>query len=287
MKGKENRKSFRVRCKVPICTQISIVKINDKSVNTGTGDICLEDISPGGLKFLSGLDMPVSDIMIIEFKLIIENELKAFYGYILRKEELDNNIYRYGVKFINDDAENESSIRKLYELNRRGIPNNQRFCYGNVVSCLKKNKGIKFKNLNTKYNFNEKIKVKIYRHVRSEKNEDLNCENILITSISSETMEFTYDSSLPDSNEDFYDFKIYVMGKEISVEGNIVKADVFSEGIYGYTVQFNISDDKKKIIADALKNELEISLTDVKFKQKAFMERYSQSEEINENEWWA
>lgn len=283
MKGKENRKFFRIRCKVPICTQISIVKVNDKAVTTGTGNICLEDISPGGLKFLSGLDMPVSDIMTIEFRLIINEELEAFYGYILRKEELDNSIYRYGVKFINDGVENENSIRQIYELNKRGIPNQQKFCYGNVLSCFKKYKESKIGDSNKKYKVSDKIQIKMYKHITNENNVKFQYENILITNISSEGMEFTYDTKLPDSNDDFYDLKIYLMGREISIEGNIVKVDEFPEGGYRYTIKFNIIHSDKKLIADVLKNELEVSLTNMKHKQRCLMDQYNKNQVKDEN----
>ena len=143
MKIEDKRKSFRVKCKEPICTRISIIKVNNKTVTTGTGNICLEDISSGGLKFLSGLNMPVSAGMIIEFKLLIAEELTAFHGYIVRKSELDNGVFRYGIKFINDVAENERPIRKLNELNQNGNINKTKFCYGNVLQCLKKYEGKK------------------------------------------------------------------------------------------------------------------------------------------------
>lgn len=286
MKGNENRKFFRIRCKVPICTQISIVKVNDKSVNTGTGHICLEDISPGGLKFLSGLDMPVSDMMTIEFKLTIKEELKAFYGYILRKEELDNGIYRYGVKFINDGTENEDSIRMIYELNKRGIPNQQKFCY-NVFSCFKKYNRNKVGELNKNHKVSDKIKVMMYNHIVNDNSVKLQYKNIFITNISSEGMEFTYDCKLPDSKDDFYDFKIYLMGRELSIEGNIVHTDIVPEDGYRYTIKFNILDSEKKLIADVLKNELEVSLTYMKHKQRYFMEHYipNKAEDKNFERW--
>ena len=288
MKTKENRKFFRVRCKVPICTQISIVKVNNKAVHTGTGNICLEDISPGGLKFLSGLNMPVSDVMIIEFKLVIEKELKAFYGYILRKEEIDKGIYRYGVMFIDDGTENEKSIKILYEFNKRGVPDKQRFCYGNVLLCLKKYRGSKVGNLNKKYTFSDKIKVKMYIHTSNDKATNSQCENILINSISSEGMEFTYDNKLPEFNDNFYDFKIYIMGREILVKGNVIKTNVFPEGLYGYTIKFNISDSQKKLIAEVLKNELEVSLINIIDKQGCFIGEYNQNQWKDANfEWWA
>ena len=100
MNIEDNRKSFRIKCKEPICTRISIVKVNNKTVKTGTGNICLEDIGSGGLKFLSGLNMPVSDFMIIEFKLVIAEELTAFYGYIVRKVELVEGYLRYGFSLL-------------------------------------------------------------------------------------------------------------------------------------------------------------------------------------------
>lgn len=295
MKGKENRKFFRVRCKVPICTQISIVKVNNKAVTTGTGNICLEDISPGGLKFLSALNMPVSDVIIIGFKLVIEKELEAFYGNIVRKEEIDDGIYRYGVKFVNDGSENETSIRKLYELNKRGVPNRQKYCYGNVLSCFKKYHGSKVGELSKKYRsqdkvqVSDKIKVKMYTHINSDSSANLQCENIVITNISTEGMEFTYDNRLPKSVDGFYDFKIDVTGREISVNGTIVNEESYPEGIYGYSMEFNTSDVEKELIADVLKNELQVSLPDIKLKQKCFIEQYippNQDEDKN-LEWWA
>ena len=39
METEHIRKFFRVECKTPICTQISIVKFNNKIVTTGTGNI--------------------------------------------------------------------------------------------------------------------------------------------------------------------------------------------------------------------------------------------------------
>lgn len=285
MKTEDNRKFFRVKCKVPICTQISIVKVNNKAVTSGIGNICLEDISPGGLKFLSSLNMPVSDDMIIEFKLVVD-ELKSFYGYILRKEELGNSIYRYGVKFINEGVENEKAVRKLYELTKRGIPSRQKFCYGNIFLCLKQYKGSKLGNLNKKCKFNERLKVEMCMHTNKDETGDSQYENILINNISSEGIEFTCDKIITELNSD-YDFKINIMGKEIFAKGNVVKAYTFSQGLYGYSVKFNISNSQKKLISELLKDELEFFLPKRIHGQRCFIDKYNSSQWKDKNfEWW-
>jgi hypothetical protein len=73
----------------------------------GKGNVCVENISSGGLKFLYSLNPTVSDIMVIEFKVIIEEVSTAFYGNIVRKEEIYRGIYRYGVHFINKSDEDQ------------------------------------------------------------------------------------------------------------------------------------------------------------------------------------
>ncbi|HEY8892550.1 MAG TPA: PilZ domain-containing protein [Clostridium sp.] len=136
METRDIRKSVRIECKTPICTQISIVKFNNKIVTTGKGNICVENISSGGLKFLFSLNLPVSDVMVIEFKLIIEQVSTAFYGYIVRKEEIDRGIYRYGVQFINKAYGSEQFIKKLNDLNKEGILKNSELCTCEVVDCI-------------------------------------------------------------------------------------------------------------------------------------------------------
>lgn len=138
MKKNYNRQSLRVACKTPICTQISIVKVNNKIVTTRTGTICVEDISSHGLKFLYNLNLPVSDIIVIEFKLTIEEEITSFGGHIVRKEELNDGLYRYGVQFINYVAENEQFIIKLYNLNEKGKLKSSIFCPCNKLNRIKK-----------------------------------------------------------------------------------------------------------------------------------------------------
>lgn len=58
------RKYFRVECATPICSEVTIVRINNQAVNTGATKVCVEDIGPGGLKFISKLDCLNSRVMV-------------------------------------------------------------------------------------------------------------------------------------------------------------------------------------------------------------------------------
>ena len=139
METRDIRKYFRVECKTPICTKISIFKFNNKIVTTVKVNICGENISCGGLEFLYSLNLPVSDIMVIEFKLIIEKVSSAFYGYIVRKEEVDKGIYRYGAQFVNKscDDEQELFISMINELNKEDGIECSAHCSSDV-DCTKK-----------------------------------------------------------------------------------------------------------------------------------------------------
>ena len=218
----DNRKSFRVKCRDPICTRISIVKVNKKTVKTGTGNICLEDIGSGGLKFLSGLNMPVSDVMIIEFKLVIAEELTAFYGYIVRKDELDEGMFKYGVKFINDVAENEQIVRKLYESKKSKTLNKTKSCYKNVTQCVKKYEGNKNKSLHKRYKFSDRYSMEMY--MNKSKGETINSEweEVLTNNISPEDIEFTSDFELSEIDKGMLEFRMIVSGKEVFLKGNII-----------------------------------------------------------------
>ena len=149
------RKFFRIECKIAICSQISIVKVNNKMVTTGTGNICVENISSGGLKFLYSLNLPVSDTMVIEFKVNTEDATTSFYGNIVRKEEIGSSLYRYGVQFVsNADEEHEQFIQRLDVLNKEGVLNSSVLCSCDGVDCSKKHTGKFNKRLDKRYKLN-------------------------------------------------------------------------------------------------------------------------------------
>ena len=193
MKNRGIRKYFRIECKTPICTQISIVKFNNKLVTTGKGNICVENISSGGLKFLYSLNLPVSDSMVIEFKLIIEEVTTAFYGCIVRKEEIESGIYRYGVQFVNKAGDDdEQFMSKLNELNEKGILENCALCSCDV-DCTRKYTVKVDRRIYIRYKFNNKFVAKMKVDGISNKSGISKWVTILIDNISQDGIQFITD----------------------------------------------------------------------------------------------
>ena len=288
MKIKDHRKSFRIKCKEPIYTQISIVKVNNKTVTTGTGNISVEDIGLGGLKFLSGLNMPVSDVMIIEFKLVIAEELTAFYGYIVRKEELADGVFRYGIKFINDSIENEKSIRKLYKLKTQANVDMNSFYYGDVSQSVKTYQGKKNLKLYRKYKLNNKGAVKISVHTSSDKDIQYEWKDVLINNISQNRIEFISDYRLPRICNEMLEFKINISDREICEKVYVFREEELEEGIYSYKAKFKMSESEKKNLGEILKNTLGIPTKNSMKKWRSFTGEYKQHQYNDKTfEWWA
>lgn len=65
------RRFFRVYVDVPICTEVSIVELDNREVKTSTSFICVKDIGIGGLRFSSKLKFPTGDSIIYQFNIPI------------------------------------------------------------------------------------------------------------------------------------------------------------------------------------------------------------------------
>lgn len=287
METHNNRKYFRVQCKIPICTQMSIVKVDNREVTTGTGHICVEDIGAGGLKFLSGLNLPVSDVLVIEFKLEIAEELIAFYGYIVRKEELQHDIHRYGVKFIKDAVENQKSVKMLNELNKEGLLNSSNFCCGHVVECLKKHEFKNNRRSYKRYKFSDNFIAKMHIATINNRNINSEWEEILVKDISTGGIQFTSDLELPTTDEVVLEFKINISNREIDVKGSVVRKEEVGQSKFRYGIKFHLSNSREKIISEILKNVLNFSLETGLYKRKYQAVKFSQRLPKGENvEWW-
>jgi len=283
-----NRQSLRVACKTPICTQISIVKVNNKIVTTRTGTICVEDISSRGLKFLYNLNLPVSDIIVIEFKLTIEEDINSFDGHIVRKEELTDGIYRYGVQFINYAAENEQFIIKLYNLNEKGRLKSSVFCPCNTMNHIEKYKEKTSRRIYKRYKFNNNFfaKMKVITNINIPDNSQW--YPILINNISESGIQFTSDFQLPINNGTLLVFKMFIVKREISIKGYAIWSDTVEEGKCKYGAEFHIPDSLKELISHALNHVVDFSLENGLLRRKCFSEKFNHPETKGEHfEWWA
>lgn len=288
METTDIRKFFRIECKTPICTQISIVKFNNKIVNTGTGNICVENISSGGLKFLYSLNLPVSDIMVIEFKVNIDDVSTAFYGNIVRKEEIDSGIYRYGVQFVNkSDEDHEQFISKLSELNKEGILNNSALCSCDEVDCIRRYTGKFNKRIYKRYKLNNNFvgKMKVYKI--SNKSGIWQWVNILIDNISQDGIQFITDIEVAMDVDTILEFSIVIADIKIYAKGYALWRTKAEENKYRYGVKLLIADSEKEKIAGILEQVVDFSLEKGLLTRECFILKfnYSKPEEHNFERW--
>ena len=287
METRDIREFFRIECKRPICTQISIINFNNKMVTTGTGNICVENISFGGLKFLFSLNLPVSNNMVIEFKLTIDEESTSFYGHIVRKEQIDRDIYRYGVQFINRNDDEEQFINKLKGLSEEGILKNCALCSDNLVDCIKKYRGKFNKRIYKRYKLNNNFVAKLKVDTLINKSRISQWDTILIDNISQTGIQFISDIEVPIDENITLEFKIVISNIEIYISGYALWRVEAADNKFRYGVEFHIPDSKKEMIAKILDDVMDLSLEKGLLTHKFSRLKFNYAKDENHNfEWW-
>lgn len=288
MVEKNNRKTFRVECKNPICAQISIVEVNNKIVKSRKGNICVENISLGGLQFLSAFNMPVNNTMILQFRLAIGESLIELYGYLVRKEKVNSGILRYGVQFSEEFIENEQALNEIDKINKDLLENNAYFCNRNVAECIKKNNYRKNKRTYKRYKFNGTFSAQISIVKVNDKKLTPQWEKILVNDISKGGMQILTSIKLPMIKKLMLNFKIIVRDNEIPLKGIVVRREETNNNMYIYGISFEISEAERELLEKCLMNEADFSdnmgihkrkCLEVKF----YKQRYVRDES---NEWW-
>lgn len=287
METRDSRKFLRIQCETPICTQISIVKFNNKTVTTGKGNICVENISFGGLMFLFTLNLPVSDNMLIEFKLTINEGNTALYGYIVRKEEIDGGIFRYGVQFININDEEQQFISELNGLSEDGILKNCALCSGDMVDCIKKYNGKFNKRIYKRYNLNNNFRAKLKVDTFSNISRIDQWQTVLVDNISQNGIHFISDLEVPIDEETILEFKIVIGNIEIYVEGYAMWRIKDEDNKYKYGVEFHTHKFKREMIGKILDEVMDLTLEKGLLSQKCFSLKYNYANnEKDKVEWW-
>lgn len=117
MEEQQNRrKYFRLELNKALCGNVEIVQIKGKSIHTKITKVCIEDIGPGGLRFVSDLKLPVTNEIVLEIEIKLLDEYVKLLGIIVRRKDLSENLFEYGVQFtIFDHMQNmlTQSINKL------------------------------------------------------------------------------------------------------------------------------------------------------------------------------
>ncbi|WP_404429453.1 EAL domain-containing protein [Sutcliffiella horikoshii] len=105
------RNYFRIELPMPIRGDLTVKQIKGKEVQLGQTGVVIGNIGPGGLRFLSHMQFPVRDDLILAIEFMLLSEVRTVSGKIVWKEEAENN-YLYGVAFILNEKE-RADITKL------------------------------------------------------------------------------------------------------------------------------------------------------------------------------
>ncbi|MFS0576281.1 EAL domain-containing protein [Sporosarcina sp. 179-K 3D1 HS] len=111
----ERRGYFRIDFHYPMEALMTISEMNGKKVQLGNTKVLLENLGPGGLRFLSTITLPVKSDMLLKFKMTIADKEMTLYGTIIHDSEYKE-LNRYGVQILVDEQEREELIKQFNQL---------------------------------------------------------------------------------------------------------------------------------------------------------------------------
>jgi hypothetical protein len=109
-----SRKFFRIKPESPLFGTISIVRIGDRRVFSNAARVRILDISPGGLRFVSSLKLPVDTSIILEAILKLGDSEYCLQGCIVHMVGSEVNEFEYGMKFLEPDPELRETLKKIF-----------------------------------------------------------------------------------------------------------------------------------------------------------------------------
>lgn len=109
-----SRKFFRIRPESPLFGTISIVRIGGRRVFSNAARVRILDISPGGLRFVSSLKLPVDTSIILEAILKLGDSEYCLQGCIIHMIGSEVNEFEYGMKFLEPDPELRETLKKIF-----------------------------------------------------------------------------------------------------------------------------------------------------------------------------
>ncbi|GLB60202.1 EAL domain-containing protein [Cytobacillus sp. NCCP-133] len=113
---KKLRRFFRVEFPYPLGADMTILKLNNKRVEMGSTEILIEDMGPGGLKFVSQIKLPVRQDILLKIETELLGKLVSFTGFIVWKEELSDPLANYGFQFIIEESSRAEIVTLLIKL---------------------------------------------------------------------------------------------------------------------------------------------------------------------------
>lgn len=102
----KQREFFRISLQNALYSEMSISSIQGKRVAPKNTQVLIEDIGPGGLRFLSHLKLPISSNVILRFETQLLGKFIQLHGCVVWKKELKSEelLIQYGLKFTIDES---------------------------------------------------------------------------------------------------------------------------------------------------------------------------------------
>jgi diguanylate cyclase (GGDEF)-like protein/PAS domain S-box-containing protein len=94
---------------------LTVKAVRGKSVNAGKAPIDIKNIGGGGLCFLSDLDLPAGNQMLLAFGFELKDDPFVLNGHIIWKKKLRKG-FEYGAEFIIDENERARLIKDLNQV---------------------------------------------------------------------------------------------------------------------------------------------------------------------------
>lgn len=114
-----HREYFRLSLQIPLSAQLKIIGINQIMVDTKYAQIIVVDISAGGLRIHSKLDLPLNIDLLLEFRFSLFDKQMKILGTITRKSIFKPELFEYGIQFSLDEHAHSILIGKLNLLHIR------------------------------------------------------------------------------------------------------------------------------------------------------------------------
>ena len=130
--GIERRKYFRIKLPLPLRAQMTILTFRKRKVSLGSTEVLIIDISPGGLRFMSHLRLPVQEEIIYGFSTNLDHTTIDLSGKIVWSQELYPGIFEYGLEFSISEIERDELIQVLFRIMPK-LRHNPHFIEGNFI----------------------------------------------------------------------------------------------------------------------------------------------------------
>ena len=119
LKAKQSkRKHYRLHFPYPLEAEMRLVSIAGRSMELGKSNVLIEDMSIGGLRYVSTLKLPVRGDILFQFETEILGKCITLNGSIVWKEEINEELIEYGIKFMIGKEEQASLSSLIHTLTK-------------------------------------------------------------------------------------------------------------------------------------------------------------------------